>query len=134
MILPLLADRTCKRTAGDARTYTAPDPYPAAGHSCRCFKAGDLMAAAQTGTGKTLALPCLCSRRLPNKARAFARVRRACVDTGTHLRELAEQLLQSFSSSLRSALRTYAGYGGVRFNRRMIGLAARVPSCAGRHP
>ena len=76
----------------------------------------DLMAAAQTGTGKTagFALPVLQRLMMEGPAVASNSVR-ALVLVPT--RELAEQVLQSFITyGQHLPLRSYAVYGGVSIN------------------
>ncbi|MGA9394056.1 MAG: DEAD/DEAH box helicase [Azonexus sp.] len=86
----------------------------------------DLMAAAQTGTGKTaaFALPLL-QRLAAAETPVASNSVRALVLTPT--RELAEQVHESFriyGSGL--ALRTYAVYGGVSINPQMMALRKGV--------
>ena len=90
------------------------------------LKGRDLMAAAQTGTGKTagFALPLL--QRLPLEGPQVAgNSVRALVLTPT--RELAEQVLQSFLSyGQHLPLTSYAVYGGVSINPQMMRLRKGV--------
>jgi len=82
----------------------------------------DLMAAAQTGTGKTaaFALPLL-QRLAAGGPPVAANSLRALVLTPT--RELAEQVHESLRAYGRNLpLRTYAVYGGVSINPQMMAL------------
>ena len=86
------------------------------------LKGRDLMAAAQTGTGKTagFALPLLQRLTLEGPQVAGNSVR-ALVLVPT--RELAEQVHESFRTYGRDLpLRTYAVYGGVSINPQMMAL------------
>lgn len=86
------------------------------------LKGGDLLAAAQTGTGKTagFALPLL-QRLTQEGAKPASNCVRALVLVPT--RELAEQLLQSFLAyGQHLPLRSYAVYGGVAINPQMMAL------------
>ncbi|QNH07615.1 DEAD/DEAH box helicase [Pseudomonas sp. B11D7D] len=90
------------------------------------LKGRDLMAAAQTGTGKTagFALPVLQRLTLEGPQVASNNVR-ALVLTPT--RELAEQVLQSFLSyGQHLPLSSYAVYGGVSINPQMMKLRKGV--------
>jgi len=90
------------------------------------LKGRDLMAAAQTGTGKTagFALPLLQRLTLEGPQVASNSVR-ALVLTPT--RELAEQVLQSFLSyGQHLPLTSYAVYGGVSINPQMMKLRKGV--------
>ncbi|WP_061240881.1 DEAD/DEAH box helicase [Ectopseudomonas composti] len=90
------------------------------------LKGRDLMAAAQTGTGKTagFALPLLQRLTLEGPQVAGNSVR-ALVLTPT--RELAEQVLQSFLSyGQHLPLTSYAVYGGVSINPQMMKLRKGV--------
>lgn len=90
------------------------------------LKGRDLMAAAQTGTGKTagFALPLLQRLTLEGPQVASNSVR-ALVLTPT--RELAEQVLQSFQAYGRNLpLNSYAVYGGVSINPQMMKLRKGV--------
>jgi superfamily II DNA/RNA helicase len=85
----------------------------------------DLMAAAQTGTGKTagFALPLL--QRLGGGRKAGSNSARALVLVPT--RELAEQVHLSFRTYGRDLpLRTVVAYGGVSINPQMMRLRAGV--------
>jgi ATP-dependent RNA helicase RhlE len=82
----------------------------------------DLMAAAQTGTGKTaaFALPLL-QRLAAEKTPVASNSVRALVLVPT--RELAEQVNESFRAyGANLLLRTYAVYGGVSINPQMMAL------------
>jgi superfamily II DNA/RNA helicase len=82
----------------------------------------DLMAAAQTGTGKTaaFALPLL-QRLAAEKTPVTSNSVRALVLVPT--RELAEQVNESFRAyGANLLLRTYAVYGGVSINPQMMAL------------
>ena len=82
----------------------------------------DLMAAAQTGTGKTaaFALPLL-QRLAAEETPVASNSVRALVLTPT--RELAEQVNESFRAyGANLPLRTYAVYGGVSINPQMMKL------------
>lgn len=90
------------------------------------LKGRDLMAAAQTGTGKTagFALPVLQRLTLEGPQVASNSVR-ALVLTPT--RELAEQVLQNFLSyGQHLPLTSYAVYGGVSINPQMMKLRKGV--------
>ena len=90
------------------------------------LKGRDLMAAAQTGTGKTagFALPLLQRLTLEGPQVAGNSVR-ALVLTPT--RELAEQVLQSFQAyGQHLPLSSYAVYGGVSINPQMMKLRKGV--------
>ncbi|MGS1000996.1 DEAD/DEAH box helicase [Burkholderia glumae] len=86
----------------------------------------DVLAAAQTGTGKTagFALPLL--QRLVQQGPAVSS-NRARVLVLVPTRELAEQVLQSFADYGRGlALRMLAAYGGVSINPQMMKLRKGV--------
>ena len=86
----------------------------------------DLMAAAQTGTGKTagFALPVL-QRLMMEGPQVASNSVRALVLVPT--RELAEQVLQSFLTyGQHLPLRSYAVYGGVSINPQMMKLRKGV--------
>ncbi|KAA0696524.1 ATP-dependent helicase [Halopseudomonas laoshanensis] len=86
------------------------------------LQGGDLLAAAQTGTGKTagFALPLL-QRLSQEGAKTASNCVRALVLVPT--RELAEQLLHSFTAyGELLPLRSYAVYGGVAINPQMMAL------------
>lgn len=90
------------------------------------LKGRDLMAAAQTGTGKTagFALPLL-QRLTLEGAQVAGNSLRALVLVPT--RELAEQVLQSFRSyGANLPLSSYAVYGGVSINPQMLRLRKGV--------
>lgn len=90
------------------------------------LKGRDLMAAAQTGTGKTasFALPIL-HKLLQEGTRAASNQTRALILVPT--RELAEQVLQSFITyGDQLPLRSYAVYGGVSINPQMMALRKGV--------
>ncbi len=101
--------------------YTTPTPVQREAIPL-VLKGRDLMAAAQTGTGKTagFALPLL--QRLATEGRAAAsNAVRALVLVPT--RELAEQVNESFRAyGQHLALRSYAVYGGVSINPQMMKL------------
>ncbi len=82
----------------------------------------DLMAAAQTGTGKTACFALTVLQRLLQEGpRVGSNSVRALVLVPT--RELAEQVLQSFLKYGQDVpLRSYAVYGGVSINPQMMGL------------
>lgn len=105
----------------DALDYTTPTPVQA--QAIPSILAGrDLMAAAQTGTGKTagFALPLL-QRLATEGARAASNSVRSVVLVPT--RELAEQVHKSFAAYGRHMpLRTLAAYGGVSINPQMMAL------------
>jgi ATP-dependent RNA helicase RhlE len=85
----------------------------------------DLMAAAQTGTGKTagFALPVL--QRLSDGEKAASNAIRALVLVPT--RELAEQVQASFRQyGEHLSVSTYAAYGGVSINPQMMRLRRGV--------
>ena len=90
------------------------------------LKGRDLMAAAQTGTGKTagFALPVL-QRLMMEGPQVASNSVRALVLAPT--RELAEQVLQSFITyGQHLPLRSYAVYGGVSINPQMMKLRKGV--------
>jgi len=101
--------------------YTQPTPVQAKAIPA-VLKGRDLMAAAQTGTGKTagFALPLL-QRLLHEGPQVASNSVRALVLVPT--RELAEQVHESFRSYGQDLpLRTYAVYGGVSINPQMMAL------------
>ena len=104
----------------DALGYTTPTPVQA--QAIPAVLAGrDLMAAAQTGTGKTagFALPLL--QRLTLAGQVDANCVRVLVLVPT--RELAEQVHESFRSyGAGLPLRTHVAYGGVSINPQMMRL------------
>jgi len=90
------------------------------------LKGRDLMAAAQTGTGKTagFAVPVL-HRLVQEGPRVASNSIRTLVLVPT--RELAEQVLQSFLAYADTLpLRSYAVYGGVSINPQMMALRKGV--------
>jgi ATP-dependent RNA helicase RhlE len=101
--------------------YAAPTPIQA--QAIPAVLAGrDLMAAAQTGTGKTaaFALPLL-QRLTMEGSQAASNSVRALVLVPT--RELAEQVHQSFCAyGAGLPLRTFVAYGGVSINPQMMKL------------
>jgi ATP-dependent RNA helicase RhlE len=101
--------------------YAAPTPVQA--QAIPAILAGrDLMAAAQTGTGKTagFALPLL-QRLASAGSRPESNSVRSVVLVPT--RELAEQVHQSFTAyGSQLSLRTLAAYGGVSINPQMMAL------------
>ncbi|WP_263144122.1 DEAD/DEAH box helicase [Pseudomonas sp. RIT-PI-AD] len=104
-----------------ALDYQTPSPVQAAAIPA-VLKGRDLMAAAQTGTGKTagFALPLLQRLSLEGPPVASNAVR-ALVLVPT--RELAEQVHESFRSYGQNLpLRSYAVYGGVSINPQMMKL------------
>ena len=101
--------------------YTEPTPVQAQAIPA-VLKGRDLMAAAQTGTGKTagFALPVL-QRLLHEGPQVSSNSIRALVLVPT--RELAEQVHESFRAYGQNLpLRTYAVYGGVSINPQMMAL------------
>jgi ATP-dependent RNA helicase RhlE len=104
----------------DALGYQTPTPVQA--QAIPAVLAGrDVMAAAQTGTGKTagFALPIL--QRLTMEGQAAPNTVRALVLVPT--RELAEQVHQSFLAyGAGLPLRTHVAYGGVSINPQMMKL------------
>lgn len=98
-------------------------PTPVQEQSIPAILAGrDLMAAAQTGTGKTagFALPLL-QRLVTEGSPVSSNSVRAVVLVPT--RELAEQVHESFRAYGRNLpLRTYVAYGGVSINPQMMKL------------
>ena len=104
----------------DALGYQAPTPVQA--QAIPAVLAGrDIMAAAQTGTGKTagFALPIL--QKLTMEGKVAPNSVRALVLVPT--RELAEQVHQSFLAYGASLpLRTHVAYGGVSINPQMMKL------------
>ncbi|HDZ57240.1 MAG TPA: DEAD/DEAH box helicase [Pseudomonas xinjiangensis] len=112
------------RTLDDLQ-YSIPTPVQAQAIPA-VLKGRDLMAAAQTGTGKTagFALPVLQRLTLEGHAVASNSVR-ALIMVPT--RELAEQVLQSFLTyGPNLPLRSYAVYGGVSINPQMMALRKGV--------
>jgi ATP-dependent RNA helicase RhlE len=105
----------------DTLAYKIPTPVQA--QAIPAVLAGrDLMAAAQTGTGKTagFALPLLQRLTMEGPQVASNSVR-ALVLVPT--RELAEQVHESFRAyGARLPLRTYVAYGGVSINPQMMKL------------
>ena len=105
--------------------YTTPTPVQAKAIPA-VLKGRDLMAAAQTGTGKTagFALPLL-QRLTQEGAQVASNSVRALVLVPT--RELAEQVHESFRVyGQLLPLRTYAVYGGVSINPQMMALRKGV--------
>ena len=105
--------------------YTTPTPVQAKAIPA-VLKGRDLMAAAQTGTGKTagFALPLL-QRLTMEGAQVASNSVRALVLVPT--RELAEQVHESFRVYGQNLpLRTYAVYGGVSINPQMMALRKGV--------
>ncbi len=104
----------------DALGYQAPTPVQA--QAIPAVLAGrDVMAAAQTGTGKTagFALPIL--QKLTMEGKVAPNSVRALVLVPT--RELAEQVHQSFLAyGAGLPLRTHVAYGGVSINPQMMKL------------
>ncbi|HEU4374863.1 MAG TPA: DEAD/DEAH box helicase, partial [Telluria sp.] len=104
----------------DALDYQAPTPVQA--QAIPAVLAGrDVMAAAQTGTGKTagFALPIL--QKLTMEGKVAPNSVRALVLVPT--RELAEQVHQSFLAyGAGLPLRTHVAYGGVSINPQMMKL------------
>src|SRR5690606_17756773 len=86
------------------------------------LKGRDLLAAAQTGTGKTAAFALPLLQRLTMEGpRVTSNAVRALVLTPT--RELAEQVQQSIQTYGQDLpLRSYAVYGGVSINPQMMAL------------
>ncbi|CAB1367634.1 DEAD/DEAH box helicase [Denitratisoma oestradiolicum] len=108
-------------TALDALGYKTPTPVQAQAIPA-ILQGRDLMAAAQTGTGKTagFALPLL-QRLALDETPVAANSVRALVLAPT--RELAEQVHASFRAyGAHLPLRTYAIYGGVSINPQMMKL------------
>jgi superfamily II DNA/RNA helicase len=108
----------------DALGYQAPTPVQA--QAIPAVLAGrDVMAAAQTGTGKTagFALPIL--QKLTMEGKVAPNSVRALVLVPT--RELAEQVHQSFLAyGAGLPLRTHVAYGGVSINPQMMRLRKGV--------
>ena len=105
--------------------YTKPTPVQAKAIPA-VLKGRDLMAAAQTGTGKTagFALPLL-QRLLQEGPQVTSNSTRALVLVPT--RELAEQVHESFRTyGQHLPLRSYAVYGGVSLNPQMMALRKGV--------
>ncbi len=105
--------------------YSSPTPIQAQAIPA-ALKGRDLLASAQTGTGKTaaFALPVL-QRLLHEGPKLASNSTRALILVPT--RELAEQLLQSFQRYSESLpLRSYAVYGGVSINPQMMALRKGV--------
>ncbi|MDQ1813006.1 DEAD/DEAH box helicase [Massilia sp. CCM 9210] len=104
----------------DALGYSTPTPVQA--QAIPAVLAGrDMMAAAQTGTGKTagFALPLL--QRLTLQGQVGANAVRVLVLVPT--RELAEQVHESFRAyGAGLPLRTHVAYGGVSINPQMMKL------------
>src|SRR5690606_36390076 len=109
----------------ESLAYTTPTPVQAKAIPA-VLKGRDLMAAAQTGTGKTagFALPLL-PRLTQEGAQVASNSVRALVLVPT--RELAEQVHESFRVyGQLLPLRTYAVYGGVSINPQMMALRKGV--------
>jgi len=105
----------------DALAYQAPTPVQA--QAIPAVLAGrDLLAAAQTGTGKTAAFALPILQNLTMQAQQVgANSVRALVLVPT--RELAEQVHQSFTAyGAGLPLRTHVAYGGVSINPQMMKL------------
>jgi ATP-dependent RNA helicase RhlE len=102
------------------------EPTPVQAQAIPAVLAGrDVMAAAQTGTGKTagFALPLL--QRLAMKGQVSSNAARALVLVPT--RELAEQVHDSFKAyGAGLPLRTMVAYGGVSINPQMMALRKGV--------
>lgn len=85
------------------------------------LKGRDLIAAAQTGTGKTAAFTLPLLQQLMSGGAARSNAVRALILAPT--RELAEQILQAVQRySAHLSLRSYAVYGGVSINPQMMAL------------
>ena len=112
--------------AGTLATLGYNEPTPVQTEAIPAVLAGrDVMAAAQTGTGKTagFALPLL--QRLAMKGQAAPNSARALVLVPT--RELAEQVHESVKAYGASLpLRTMVAYGGVSINPQMMNLRKGV--------
>ena len=112
---------------GALETLAYEVPTPVQGQAIPAVLAGrDLMAAAQTGTGKTagFALPILQRLSLDETPVASNSVR---VLVLVPTRELAEQVHESFRAYGKYLpLRTYAAYGGVSINPQMMKLRKGV--------
>uniref|UniRef100_UPI00260DF46A DEAD/DEAH box helicase n=1 Tax=Pseudomonas sp. TaxID=306 RepID=UPI00260DF46A len=109
----------------DGLGYATPTPVQAQAIP-PILKGLDLMAAAQTGTGKTagFALPLL-QRLMMEGPQVASNSVRALVLVPT--RELAEQVQQSFLTyGQHLPLRSYAVYGGVSINPQMMRLRRGV--------
>jgi len=109
----------------DSLDYKTPTPVQTEAIPA-VLKGRDLMAAAQTGTGKTagFALPLL-QRLTMEGPKVASNSVRALVLVPT--RELAEQVHQSFQTYGQNLpLRTYAVYGGVSINPQMMALRKGV--------
>ncbi len=89
------------------------------------LKGGDLMASAQTGTGKTAAFTLPMLHRLLDMPRASANKTRALVLTPT--RELAAQILENVQAySQHTNIRSTVVFGGVKINPQMQKLRGGV--------
>ena len=112
--------------AGTLATLGYNEPTPVQTEAIPAVLAGrDVMAAAQTGTGKTagFALPLL--QRLAMKGQAAPNSARALVLVPT--RELAEQVHESVKAyGAGLPLRTMVAYGGVSINPQMMNLRKGV--------
>jgi len=112
--------------AGTLATLGYNEPTPVQTEAIPAVLAGrDVMAAAQTGTGKTagFALPLL--QRLAMKGQAAPNAARALVLVPT--RELAEQVHESVKAyGAGLPLRTMVAYGGVSINPQMMNLRKGV--------
>lgn len=105
----------------DALDYRTPTPVQKEAIPA-VLKGRDLLAAAQTGTGKTAAFALPLLQRLTMEGpRVTSNAVRALVLTPT--RELAEQVHQSIQTYGQDLpLRSYAVYGGVSINPQMMAL------------
>lgn len=109
----------------DSLGYTTPTPVQLAAIPA-VLEGRDVMAAAQTGTGKTAAFALPLMQRLTLAgARVASNSVRALVLVPT--RELAEQVLHSFAAyGQQLPLRSHAVYGGVSINPQMMALRKGV--------
>ncbi|UTW46330.1 DEAD/DEAH box helicase [bacterium SCSIO 12696] len=104
--------------------YTQPSPIQAQAIPA-VLKSGDLMASAQTGTGKTAAFTLPMLHRLLERPKAAHNQARALVLTPT--RELAAQILDNLQAySKHTKLRSAVVFGGVKINPQMQKLRSGV--------
>lgn len=110
--------------AVDAKGYTSPSPIQAKTLPA-VLKGQDVMAAAQTGTGKTAGFTLPLLQKLSSGQRASANQVRALILTPT--RELAAQVGQSVSDyGMHLPLSSAVVFGGVKINPQMMKLRRGV--------
>ncbi|THC42510.1 DEAD/DEAH box helicase [Massilia sp. Mn16-1_5] len=112
--------------AGTLATLGYNEPTPVQTEAIPAVLAGrDVMAAAQTGTGKTAGFALPLVQRLAMKGQAAPNAARALVLVPT--RELAEQVHESVKAyGAGLPLRTMVAYGGVSINPQMMNLRKGV--------